>query len=179
MIFADIDWSAIFVPSEALFATFVRGTIMYLALFALLRFFMRRQTGGLGISDVLVIVVIADAAQNGMAGEYRSIPEGLLLVVTIVFWDYVIDWVGYRIPALARFMRPEPLLIVKDGVAVKMHLEKEKITHDELMSQLRLQGVDELAQVKLSYIEGDGRVSVVKRDAGDEAGGERNPRRRM
>ena len=179
MIFADIDWSAIFIPSEALFATFLRGTIMYLGLFLLLRFFMRRQTGGLGISDVLVIVVIADAAQNGMAGDYRSIPEGLLLVATIVFWDYVIDWMGYRFPALAAFARPSPLLIVKDGVPLREHLEREKITHDELMSQMRLQGVDDLAEVKVSYIEGDGRVSVVKRDRGDESPGGQSARRRM
>ena len=179
MIFSDIDWSAIFIPSEALFATFLRGTIMYLALFLLLRFFMRRQAGGLGISDVLVIVVIADAAQNGMAGDYRSIPEGLLLVATIVFWDYLIDWIGYHVPALAALARTKPLLIVKDGVPLREHLEREKITHDELMSQMRLQGVDDLAEVKVSYIEGDGRVSVVKLSRGDESQGDQSARRRM
>ena len=52
--------------------------------------------GSIGIADLLVIVIIADAAQNGMAGDSRSITEAMLLIATIVIWDYVFDWLGYR-----------------------------------------------------------------------------------
>ena len=69
---------------------------MYLALFLILRFLMLRQTSTIGIADILVIVVIADAAQNGFAKEYKSITEGVLLVLTIVFWDLLLNWLSYR-----------------------------------------------------------------------------------
>ena len=39
------------------------------------------------MTDLLVIVLIADAAQNGMAGEYKSITEGVVLCATIVGWS--------------------------------------------------------------------------------------------
>ena len=58
---------------------------MYVGMFALLRIF-RRQAGAVGIADLLVIVVIADAAQNGMAGESKSVTEALLLIATIILW---------------------------------------------------------------------------------------------
>lgn len=164
----DVDWDSLFVPSGSLVDILLRGTLMYLGLFLVLRFLLRRQTGGLGISDVLVVVVIADAAQNGMAGEYKSITEGFLLVLTIVFWDFVIDWVGHRFEPLKRLARPEALLLVRDGALVEDNLEREKITHEELRAQLRLQGVDDVADVSKAYIEGDGRVSVIRRKPEDE-----------
>jgi uncharacterized membrane protein YcaP (DUF421 family) len=140
----------------------VRGTIMYLVLLAFLRFGLKRRIGGLGISDLLVIVLIADAAQNAMAGSYNSITEGILLVGTIVFWDYIIDLLGYKYPTFKRMLQPEPLLLVENGKALSGNLVQEKITMDELTSQIRQHGVGDISEVERVYIEGDGHVSVIK-----------------
>src|SRR5690606_36586874 len=96
----SIDWNGIFVPSLGIFEVVVRGSLMYLALFAILRFIARRQAGQFGPADLLVIVLIADAAQNGLGKEYASVTEGIVLVLTIVFWEYTIDWLAWRFPAL-------------------------------------------------------------------------------
>src|SRR5580765_8690335 len=90
-----IDWHSMFVPTESIFEIIIRGTIMYLGMYFILRIF-RRQAGSIGIADLLVIVVIADAAQNGMAGDSKSITEALLLILTIVSWDWVFDWLGFK-----------------------------------------------------------------------------------
>lgn len=161
----QIDWRAMFVPTHSLLEMFVRGTIMYLALFLIFRFLARRQFGQLGLSDLLVIVIVADASQNAFSNEYKSIPEGIALVLTIVFWDFALDWVGYRVPALARLTQPPPLLLVRNGRVQRRNMKTEMITKEELMSHLREHGVDDLAQVKTAFMEGDGHVSVVKNDA--------------
>ena len=72
---------------------------MYLALFAILRFIGRRQAGHFGPADLLVIVLIADAAQNGLGKDYQSVTEGIVLVATIVAWEYAFDWAAWRYPA--------------------------------------------------------------------------------
>jgi len=74
-----------------------------LALFLLLRLVLKRQSGNMGVTDLLVIVLIADAAQNAMASDYKSVPDGLLLVSTIVFWSYALDWLSYHFPRFGRF----------------------------------------------------------------------------
>src|SRR4029434_10232353 len=95
----QIDWKSVFIPSLYIAEIILRGTIVYLFLFVLLRL-LRRGAGAIGISDLLVVVLIADAAQNAMASEYKSITEGLILVTTIVGWDYFLDWLGYKFPRL-------------------------------------------------------------------------------
>ena len=143
---------------------FARGTLVYLSLFVLLRVVLKREAGTVGMSDLLVVVLIADAAQNAMADDYHSVPDGLVLVATIVFWSYVIDWLGFRFPRLRRFTYPPPLALVRDGKVMRANLRRELVTMDELMSQIRMQGLEDVADVKLAYMEGDGRISVVKRE---------------
>jgi hypothetical protein len=80
-----IEWLELLIPTHSLAEIVLRGTVMYLSLFLILRFVMLRQSSTIGIADILVIVVIADAAQNGFAKKYRSITEGVLLVLTTCF----------------------------------------------------------------------------------------------
>lgn len=163
----QFDWQTIFVPSGSLLEVFVRGTIMYLVMFALLRIF-RRQAGAVGISDLLVIVVIADAAQNGMAGKSESVTESMLLIATIVMWDYLLDWLGDRTEFFKRLVEPKELLLIADGKLVRRNMRSEMITYDELMSQLRQQGVEQISEVKKCYLESNGRFSVITNDKDSE-----------
>src|SRR6187402_1603991 len=119
----QIDWRSMFVPTESVLEIIIRGTIMYLGMYALLRIF-RRQAGSIGMADILVIVVIADAAQNGMAGDSRSISEALILISTIILWDFFLDWLGFRSAFWSNILTPNPLLLVKDGKILKKNLEK-------------------------------------------------------
>ncbi len=166
----QIDWKAVFVPEVSLSEIVLRGTMVYLLLFFVLRV-LRRQAGALGISDLLVVVLIADAAQNAMSSEYKSVTEGAALVGTIVAWDYSLDWLGYRFPALGRLLRPSPLALVEDGRALRQNMRKEMVSMEELMSQLREQGVGDISEVKRCYLEGDGHVSVIKNEPGGDEGG--------
>ena len=159
-----LDWKALFVPTLPLLEIIFRGTVMYLALFVMLRVIMKRETGEVGIADLLVTVLIADASQNGMAGGYNSITEGLLLVATIIFWSYVLEWVGYYFPQVARLISPNPLLLVEDGEMVRKNMRRELITKDELMGELRAAGVEDLEQVKRVFLEPNGKFSIIRKD---------------
>ena len=156
----SIDWHSMFVPTESIVEIMIRGTVMYIGMFLLLRVF-RRQAGAVGIADLLVIVVIADAAQNGMAGDSRSITEALILIVTIVLWDYFFDWAGYKWTHFGRWLEPGELLLIKDGDMLHDNMKKELITEEELMSQLRQQGIEDMSMVKKCFLESNGRFSVL------------------
>jgi uncharacterized membrane protein YcaP (DUF421 family) len=161
---SQIDWRTVFTPSLHIGEIILRGTIVYLFLFVLLRL-LRRGAGTIGISDLLVVVLIADAAQNAMASEYKSITEGLILVTTIVFWDYFLDWLGYRFPSVRRLIRPVPSLLIQDGRIQKRTLRREMITEEELIEHLREHGIESVEEVKESYIEGNGHISVITKDS--------------
>ena len=97
----SVDWHSVFVPSIGILEVMLRGTIMYLALFAILRFIGRRQAGHFGPADLLVIVLIADAAQNGLGKDYQSVTEGIVLVLTIVALGISARLAGLALSAIA------------------------------------------------------------------------------
>jgi uncharacterized membrane protein YcaP (DUF421 family) len=160
-----VDWHGMFVPDTSVLEILIRGSVMYLALFTLLRVVLKRQRGGVAFTDLLVIVLIADAAQNGMAGSYNSMPDGLMLIGVIVGWAYALDWLSYRSPWIRRFVQPKGVVLVRHGELVERNLRKENVTREELASQLRVQGVDDLDEVEEVQIEGDGQLSVVRKNS--------------
>lgn len=156
-----MDWNKLLDPDVSVLEIFLRGSAVYLFLFVLLRLSLRREAGAASIGDLLVIVLIADAAQNAMASSYESLTDGFLLVSTLVFWTYTLDWFGYTFPKFGKFVHPEALQLVRDGQLLRRNMRRELITDDELLSQLRLQDIDDVKQVKAAFMEGDGRISVL------------------
>jgi len=160
----SLDWSGMFGLSVPPLELIIRGSAMYLFLFLLFRVVIRRRVGAVGVADILVLVIIADAAQNGMSGEYKSVTDGAILVGTIVAWDYLIDWLNYRVPALRGWLEPPPLLLIRDGRMLHRNLRQEFVTVDELKAKLRENGVADIAEVREARMETDGQVSVLKKD---------------
>ncbi len=156
----NIDWHGIFAPSVPFLEIVLRGTIVYLVLFVLLRMTFRRIGGNIGLGDVLMIALVAAAAQNAIAREHHSVTDGLILIATIAFWNYALDWLGQHVPLIQRFYHPPPLLLVKNGRLLHKNMRQELITEDELMSQLRRAGVPKLADVAEAHMEGDGSITV-------------------
>ncbi|HET7202940.1 MAG TPA: YetF domain-containing protein [Steroidobacteraceae bacterium] len=145
----------------------VRGSAIFWFLFLIFRFVMRRDIGGVGVADVLLLVIVADASQNAMSGDYTTITEGFILVATIIGWNWLLDWLAFRYAWARRFAQAPRLLLIDAGKPQKQNLERQHLTVDDLEAKLRQQGVEHLADVKKAYLEGDGELSVIRyADAG-------------
>lgn len=156
-----IDIGEVLGPDLSVTETVLRGTVMYFVIFVLLRVVLRGRTGGTTMSDLLVLVLIADAAQNAMADEYTSLASGTLLVATIIGWSFALDWLAYRMPTVGRIVHPEKTPLVQNGRLIRPALRRELITENELMSEIRLQGVEKLEDIRAVYLEGNGEISVI------------------
>lgn len=165
MTILGFDIGAALTPDVPLFETFVRGLFMYVVILVLIRYVLRGKTTA-SMADLLVLVLIADAAQNAMSTDYKSIANGVVLVGTIVGTSFTLDWLGFRVPLIRRIIHPDPRALVIDGRANKQELAREFIGQTELESQLRLQGVEKLEEVKVAYLEGTGEISVIKKEPG-------------
>lgn len=162
-----MDWPALFGVHMPIAEIILRGSAIYWFLFLIFRFALRRDVGAIGIADVLLLVLIADASQNAMAGGYSSITEGLLLVSTIVGWNWILDWLSTQSPWVARLVAPAPLVLIRNGRVQRENLRREMLTLEDLKSQLRLQGVERVADVKVARVEEDGQISVIRQRGGD------------
>ncbi len=159
-----VDLAEIFGLSIRLVEMFLRGSVMCWVLFLLFRFVIRRDVGSVGLADILILVIVADASQNAMAGEYTSVTDGMVLVATLIAWNIILDWLAWRFPVFRHFAEPSSLPLVSKGRLLLRNMRHELITEDELWTHLRQQGIERLDQVKIAYLESDGSFSVIRSD---------------
>jgi len=143
----------------------LRGSLMYWFLFVVFRFIIRRDVGSLGISDFLFVVILGDAAQNSMIGGATSATDGMVLVATLVFWSFMLDFMSFRFPVIQRFTAAQRLCLVRDGKMLRRNMRREFITDQELNAKIRQQGVEDITEVKRMYLEADGEMSLIKQES--------------
>jgi len=171
-----MDWDSLFGVHVPILELLIRASCVYWFLFLAFRFVLRRDIGALGVADILLLVIVADAAQNAIAGDYKTISEGAIVIGTIFAWNMFIDEMAFRVPWFERFARARPRELVRDGRLLEHNLRRERMTSDELHEKLRERGVADLAGVRHAHLEGDGKVSVIltqadsgnASDAGDD-----------
>jgi uncharacterized membrane protein YcaP (DUF421 family) len=137
---------------------------MYFLVLLFLRLTGRRAMGELSLLDFIFVLMIAVGAQNAVLGDQSSIGSGVVLVLTLVAWNFLLNYLVYRFPPLERFFSPPPIKIIENGKLLSRNMRRELITRVELFARLREQGVEDISQVKLAYIEGDGEISVIPRE---------------
>jgi uncharacterized membrane protein YcaP (DUF421 family) len=161
------DLVDVFAMTMPILELFVRGSVMYWFLVLVFRLILRRDVGSMGVTDFLFVVLLGDAAQNGMIGEATSTTDAVVLISTLVFWNVLIDWASWRFRTVERLLAAQRLVLVRDGKRQRRNMRREFITDDELMSKLREQGLEDLGKVKRMYLEPDGEISLIREpDAG-------------
>ncbi|MDZ4798222.1 MAG: DUF421 domain-containing protein [Bryobacteraceae bacterium] len=156
-----IDWHNTFAFTMSPVELMIRGTLTYLALFAMMRFVLKREGGNVGLADLLMTVMVADAAQNAMAAEYKSVTDGLVLVGTIVFWNYALDWLTFRFEGFRKLLEPAPLKLVVNGEMLRRNMRKELVSEGDIMSHARESGIESLQDIAAAYMESDGKISII------------------
>lgn len=158
------QWRAIFALDAPLLEIIVRGAVMYLLVFLLLRASLRRTAGELTMLDFVFVLLVAVGAENAMLGAQSSVAAAFVLVATLIACNYLLNLLGYLFPVFEKLLLPPPLPVIKDGKMLQRNMRREFLTEQELMGKLREQGVDDVAGVKAAYIEGDGTISVIPRE---------------
>ena len=154
------DWADIFQLETPLLELLARGSAIYLGVLVLMRLMPRRAGGELARMDLVFLLLIAEAATHGF-GEYSTVADALIVIVTLMAWDQLINLLSYRIPFIERLVSASAIEVVRDGRLLRRNMRREYLTEDELMSFLRQQGIDDLAEVKSARVESEGKISVV------------------
>lgn len=158
----SIDWQALFAPQFSLLEMVVRGVAVYLGVSLLLRFVLKRQAGKIGLSDLLVVMLVAGVCRNPLVADAYSITDGLGVVAVVLGCSFLVDAASYHIPWVRRIINPEPVLLIRDGKVLEESLQREMMNEAQLLAKLRGHGTNDISQVAEAWIESSGDISVVR-----------------
>lgn len=147
-----------------LFHTAVRAVGVYVLILLVIRLLGKRAVGNFSPFDLLVALMLGEIVDEIIYGDV-SWTQGATAILVIAAIEYASEWASYLSPRFNRLISGDATVLISDGRWCAPALRRERMSEDEVLAQLRHQGVDDIAKVKCARLETDGHVSVVKRDA--------------
>jgi len=142
----------------------LRATVIFFALYILVRLMGKRELGQMTPFELIVLVVIGDLIQQGVTQNDFSLTGAIIAISTIAFWALAMSWLSYLSSRAERLLEGEPRVIVRDGELMAHNLRRDRLTVAEIESEMRLAGIAHLRDVAWAIVEPRGKISFIQRN---------------
>ncbi|MBR4335017.1 MAG: DUF421 domain-containing protein, partial [Clostridia bacterium] len=134
-----------------------RIVVIYILLSLSLRIMGKRQVGELEVSDLISTLLLSEIAALPVADPEIPLLYAVIPLIFILSLELLITCLKNRFAFFKRVFEPKTAPLIKDGTIDRTALAKNRVSINELMGELRLQGVEDPADVALGTIEQNGR----------------------
>jgi len=141
----------------------LRAAVVFFFVLVLTRVIGRRELSQLAPFDLILLIILGDALQQGLTQDDYSVTGSVLVVGTFAVLQVCMSWLGFRFPPLRPILEGEPLVIVEDGKAIERNLRRERLTLEEVMESARLHQIASLSEVRWAIVERNGEISFLKK----------------
>jgi uncharacterized membrane protein YcaP (DUF421 family) len=140
-----------------------RGAAIFFFLFLVMRIIGRRELSTLEPFDLILLVVLGDAVQQGLTQDDYSLTGSFLAIGTIALLQLVVSFMNFRFPRLRPIIDGEPIVVVRDGKPIDKNLRRERVTIEDLASAARRQNIAKLDDVAWAVMETSGEITFIKK----------------
>ena len=140
----------------------LRATAIYLGLLVILRLSGKRTMAQITVFDFVLLLIVAEATQQGLLGDDFSVTNALLVILTLIGIERTTDFLSVKSGRFDRLLEGGSLIIVEDGRPNDERLQKLRISLDDILEQARSsQGIERMDQIKYAVLERNGSISVI------------------
>jgi uncharacterized membrane protein YcaP (DUF421 family) len=141
----------------------LRTIVVFGFLLVLTRVIGRRELSSLEPFDLILLIVLGDAVQQGLTQDDYSLTGALLVVSTFAVLQVFVSWLGYRFPSARPVLEGEPIIIIQDGELIESNMRRERLTRGEVAEAARLEQIDHISDVRWGVLETNGKISFITR----------------
>jgi uncharacterized membrane protein YcaP (DUF421 family) len=139
----------------------LRATFLFGFVFLLTRVIGRRELSSLEPFDLILLIVLGDAIQQGLTQDDYSVTGAVIAVGTIAGLQVLTSWVSFRFRWARRVLDGDPIVVVQDGKVIEQNLRRERISAEELAEEARTQQIASIDDVEWAVFEPSGRISFI------------------
>jgi uncharacterized membrane protein YcaP (DUF421 family) len=138
----------------------LRPVIVYLVLVILLRVFGKRELAQLNPFDLVVLLSLSNTVQNAIIGDDNSVTGGVIGAFGLLAINWLVVRTLYSSPKLTRALEGRSTVLIQDGKVDPKAVQRESLTHEELIEAIHRQGFESLSQVRRCELEPNGSFYV-------------------
>jgi uncharacterized membrane protein YcaP (DUF421 family) len=143
----------------------LRAIAVFGFLLVLTRVIGRRELSSLQPFDLILLIILGDAVQQGLTQDDYSLTGAFLAIGTIAVLQVATSWVGFRFPRARPVLEGTPIIVMQDGEVLAHNLRRERLSVEEIAEAARAQQIAHLSQVKWAVLETNGTISFIKQDS--------------
>jgi uncharacterized membrane protein YcaP (DUF421 family) len=140
-----------------------RGIAIYFFIYLLTRVIGRRELSSLAPFDLILLIILGDAVQQGLTQDDYSITGAVIAVGTIATLQVVTSWASFRLPRMRSVLEGEPIVIIEDGKPIERNMKRERLVLEEVMEEARLQQIDSVDKIRWAVLEASGNISFIEK----------------
>ena len=141
----------------------LRAAVVFVFVVILTRIIGRRELGSLAPIDLILLIILGDALQQGLTQDDYSLTGAVLVVGTLAVLQVFTSWLSFRVPMTRRVLEGEPLIIVENGQPIERNLRRERLTLEEVTESARMKEIGSLDEVQWAVLERNGEISFIKK----------------
>jgi uncharacterized membrane protein YcaP (DUF421 family) len=139
----------------------IRAIILYVFVFLLMRLAGRRELSSLQPFDLVLLVIIGDALQQGLTQSDYSVTGAMIVVGTFALLQVGTSYVNFKFRWLRPALEGYPIVVVQDGDVIEANLKRERITLEELAESARLEQIGSISNIAWAVVETSGKISFI------------------
>ena len=143
----------------------LRAIFLFCFIYALTRVIGRRELSSLEPFDLILLIVLGDAIQQGLTQDDYSVTGAVLVIGTLALLQVFASYLSFRFKRLRPILDGEPIIVVEDGEPILKNLRRERMTIDEVAAAARRQEIESLDDVKWAVLETSGQMTFIKKEA--------------
>jgi uncharacterized membrane protein YcaP (DUF421 family) len=151
----------------------LRAGVIYVLVMVLVRASGKRAVGQFTPFDLILLILIGNAVQNGINGGDNSLTGAFIMATTLIALNYAVAFLTSRSARVERVVEGAPVVIARNGKLFEAVLRRELVSRDDFKEALRMNGLSDVEDVELALLETNGSISVMPRE---EAAAGRPPR---
>jgi uncharacterized membrane protein YcaP (DUF421 family) len=141
----------------------LRALFLYVFVVFLMRVIGRRELSSLTAVDLVLLIVLGDAIQQGLTQDDYSVTGAVIAVSTIGAIQVASSYVSFRSKRARRVIEGEPIVVIQDGKLIEHNLRRERLTEDDVAEEMRMQQIGSFDEVEWAILETNGVISFVKK----------------
>jgi uncharacterized membrane protein YcaP (DUF421 family) len=141
----------------------LRAVVVFAFVLVLTRVIGKRELGSLQPFDLILLIVLGDALQQGLTQDDYSLTGAILVVGTIAVLQVAVSWLTYRFPVTRPILEGEPIIVIQDGEVIERNLRRERLTVEEIAEAARLEQIAHFSEVRWAILETSGAISFIKK----------------
>jgi uncharacterized membrane protein YcaP (DUF421 family) len=139
----------------------LRAVFLYAFVVLLMRVTGRRELSTLSAIDLVLLIILGDAIQQGLTQDDYSVTGAVIVVSTIAALQVTTSYVSFRSRRARRVLEGEPIVIVQDGKLIERNMRRERLTEDEVAEEMRAQQIASVEDVEWGILETNGTMSFI------------------